>query len=154
MVSVHHLLITRLSSSVLVAQMPFGRGLASVIQVDMAHTGQPTLLCHQTLRLRALRKVAVDGVLTWLIFTCMPVEVTQSPGRFFYVHSGSSISKQWHESQLKTMAWQWQCVTCVTFMLATHGIHLCKGSKNTFSSLHPAFGKLIDVNPSLAKVFR
>lgn len=33
-------------------------------QEDMAHTGQPTSLCHQTLRLRTFKRVVVDGVLT------------------------------------------------------------------------------------------
>lgn len=48
-----------LGGSVLAVQTLLGRGLTALKRADVAQSGQPTLLCQRTLRLRALR--GADG---------------------------------------------------------------------------------------------
>lgn len=115
------LLITRLSSSVLVAQMPARRGPTSVKQVDMAHTGQPTSLCHLTFRLGAFKRVAVDGVLTWPLSTCTPAKVSQCPRRF---QCTQAVTIGWWREWCDTDGlWPWRILfhLCYLNLLASHG---------------------------------
>lgn len=128
------LLITRLSSSILIAQMPVRRGLTSVKQVDMAHTGPPSL-CHLTFRLGAFKRVADDGVLTWPLSTCMPAKVSQCPWRF---QCTQAVTRGcWREWCDTDGLWPWRILfhLCYLNLLASHGTTFLCGmvAKRTFS---------------------
>lgn len=72
-----------LGGSVLAVQTLLGRGLTALKQADVAHSGQPTLLCQLTLRLRALRGAGGAAVVApWPpVHLCGGDDVQEDAGR-------------------------------------------------------------------------
>lgn len=106
--------------------MPVGRGLTSVKQVDMRHTGQPTLLCHQILRFRAFKRVAVDGVLTWPLSTCMPAKVRQRARRCHCNQAATWEVAEESDLTLTAFGPQGSYFTRVTWICALAMAHFCE----------------------------
>lgn len=104
----------------------------------MAHTGQPTLLCHQTLGLRAFKGVVVDSVLTWPLSTCMP---TQCPCRFQFAQAATWEAAEENDLTLTAFGPQGSYFTsfCYQNLWACHSTPLWNGGNNNFFTLRPAF---------------